>query len=72
MPNKFADEVKSIATELMLKNIQTEFGCEYFIVGRTPEDIVLGNGKKNVKFSRKNGKILERNVFNKTQKISRK
>lgn len=70
--NKYEVEVLKLASEVMLKNIKSEFSNSYFIVGRTDEHIVLGDGSKNVKFSRGNGRVLERAFFDKARNITRK
>lgn len=69
--NKYVAEVSTIAFPKLMKNITEEFGENFFIVSRTPEDIVLGNGNKNVKFSRANGKVLESVSFKGSRPIVR-
>ncbi|MFA7407863.1 MAG: hypothetical protein WCY93_08635 [Anaerolineaceae bacterium] len=49
--------------------VQTEFkGSPFFIVGRTLEYFVVGNGTKNVKFCRIKHRVLERREFEQNKK----
>lgn len=70
--NNHALEVSKIGGDSLMKSVRKEFSGNFFIVARTPDDLVLGDGIKNVKFSRKNNRVLERHVFEGSRSITRK
>jgi AICAR transformylase/IMP cyclohydrolase PurH len=69
--DRFAIEIFRIGGEKLLQAAHKEFKS-FFIVARTQEYVVLGNGEKNVSFSRKNFRVLERTNFEKTRNLQRK
>lgn len=70
--NKHAIEVARIGGDTLMKSVRKEFPSDFFIVARTPDDLVLSDSMKNVKFSRKNNRVLERHVFESSRGITRK
>jgi hypothetical protein len=68
----YALEIRHIGGDLLLNAVRKEFPKTFHIVSRTPDDVVLGDGIKNVKFSRKNNRVLERHVFEQTSALERK
>jgi hypothetical protein len=70
--NKHALEVSTIGGDALMKSVRKEFSGDFFIVARNHDDLVLGDGTKNVKFSRKNNRILERHIFETSRGITRK
>lgn len=70
--NKYALEVLHIGGEKLMNIVRKEFVDNFFVVARTPEYIVLGNGKKNVSFCRLKNKVLERVFFEGSTKLERK
>lgn len=70
--NKHAIEVLNIGGAALMKSVMKEFSNPFVIVSRTTDDIVLGDETKNIMFSRKTNKVLERNVFEKSRGITRK
>lgn len=69
--DRFATEIFRLGGERLLAAAHKEFKS-FFIVARTPEYVVLGDGSKNVSFSRKNFRILERVNFEKSRNLQRK
>lgn len=61
--NKYEAEVARIGGDKLMSAAREEFIKEFFIVARTDKIIVLGDETKNVSFSRKNSRVIERNVF---------
>jgi hypothetical protein len=73
MLNNYALEVLRAGGEAMLALANKEFKNGFVIVARTPEYIVLGDGEKNVSFSRGSKlRVIERFVFEKSRSIERK
>jgi hypothetical protein len=73
MLNNYALEVLRAGGEAMLALANKEFKKGFVIVARTPEYIVLGDGEKNVSFSRGSKlRVIERFVFEKSRSIERK
>ena len=70
--NNYAIEVARIGGDALMKAVRKEFANDFFIVARTADDLVLSDNKKNVKFSRKNNRVLERHVFEGSRGITRK
>ena len=70
--NKYAIEVTRIGGDALMKSVLKEFSSDFVIVSRTQDEIILGDNIKNVKFSRKNNRVLERHVFEGSRSISRK
>lgn len=70
--NKHALEVIHIGGAALMKSVMKEFSKPFVIISRTPEDIILGDETKNIRFSRKTNKVLERHVFEGSRGISRK
>ena len=70
--NNYAIEVARIGGDALMKAVRKEFANDFFIVARTAEDLVLSDNMKNVKFSRKNNRVLERHVFEGSRDITRK
>jgi hypothetical protein len=70
--NKYALEVLRIGGEKLMNLVSKEFASDFFIVARTQEYIVLGDGKKNVSFCRIKNRVLERFVFERENKLERK
>ncbi len=70
--NNYALEVLRIGGEKLMNVVRKEFEKDFFIVARTPEYIVLGNGTKNVSFCRMKNRVLERHVFEGETKLNRK
>lgn len=70
--NKYALEVLHIGGEKLLSVANKEFVKDFFIVARTPEYIVLGDGKKNVSFCRFKNRVLERFTTETESKLERK
>lgn len=70
--NKYEVEVARVGGDKLMSSVRKEFTKEFFIVARTDEIIVLGDASKNVSFSRKNSRVIERNVFDGARGIQRK
>jgi hypothetical protein len=70
--NKCALEVIRIGGEKLMSVVNKEFVKDFFIVARTPEYIVLGDGKKNVSFCRLKNRVLERFSIETESKLERK
>lgn len=70
--NKYALEVLRIGGEKLMNVVNKEFSKDFFIVARTPEYVVLGDGKKNVSFCRLKNRVLERNIIDRESKLERK
>jgi hypothetical protein len=65
-------EVTHIGGDALMKSVRKEFPNNFFIVARTQDDLVLGDKTKNVKFSRKTNRVLERHAFENSRGITRK
>lgn len=70
--NNYAAEILRIGGDALLKVAQKEFPESFHIVARTVEYVVIGDDDKNVMISRKNNRVQERNILNKTSSIGRK
>ena len=70
--NKYALEVLRIGGEKLMNVVNKEFSSNFFIVARTQEYIVLGDGKKNVSFCREKNRVLQRFTLDGESKIERK
>lgn len=70
--NKYETEVLRMSGEKVLAVAKKEFEGDFEIIARTDEMFVLGDRKKNVKFSRSRGSIVERFFFDASRVISRK
>ena len=64
--NNYAAEILRIGGEALLKVAQKEFPESFHIVSRTVEYVVIGDDNKNVMISRKNNRVQERNILNKS------
>lgn len=69
--DRYAIEIFRLGGEKLLATARKEFKT-FFIVARTQEYVVLGDGEKNVSFSRENFRVLERHHFGKTRNLQRK
>ena len=70
--NKYALEVKHIGGDKMLDLVNKEFTNSFFIIARTQDYIILGDGKKNVSFCRLKNEVLARTVHEQSFKLGRK
>jgi hypothetical protein len=70
--DNYALEVLHIGGETLMSVVRKEFKAAFFIVARTPEYIILGDGKKNVSFCRSKNKVLDRFVLDRDLKLERK
>jgi hypothetical protein len=70
--NKYAIEVTRIGGDALMKSVLKEFSSDFVIVSRTQDEIILGDNIKNIKFSRKNNRVLERHFFEGSRGITRK
>lgn len=64
--NNYAAEIVRIGGDALLKVAQKEFPDSFHIVARTVEYVVLGDDSKNVMISRKNNRVQERNILNRS------
>lgn len=70
--NKYYAEVARMGGDALMKSVLKEFPSDFTIISRNSDDIVLGDNTKNVKFSRKNNRVLERYLFEGSRSITRK
>jgi hypothetical protein len=70
--NKYAIEVTRIGGDALMKSVLKEFSSDFVIVSRNQDEIILGDNTKNVRFSRKNNRVLERHIFEGSRSITRK
>lgn len=70
--DKYAEEIRNIGGEQMLSVALKEFSKSFHIVGRTPDYVIIGDGAKNVKISRKNNRVQERHEFEHISALERK
>ena len=70
--DNYATEILRIGGDSLLKVAQKEFPDSFHIVARTVEYVVIGDDNKNVMISRKNNRVQERNILNKSSSIGRK
>lgn len=70
--NKYAQEVLTLGGKNILAVMQKDFPQGFFIVASDTERFVVGNGEKNLSYSRKTGKVLETCIFSSKVKLSRK
>lgn len=64
--NNYAAEILRMGGEALLKVAQKEFPESFHIIARTVEYVVIGDDNKNVMISRKNNRVQERNILNKS------
>jgi len=70
--NKYSVEVARMGGDALMKSVLKEFSSDFTIISRNCDYIVLGDNTKNVKFSRKNNRVLERHLFEGSRGITRK
>lgn len=70
--NNYAAEIIRIGGDAMLQIAQKEFPTQFHIIARTAEYVVIGDDNKNVMISRKNNRVQERNILNKSSSLGRK
>lgn len=64
--NSYAAEILRIGGDALLKVAQKEFPNSFHIIARTVEYVVIGDSNKNVMISRKNNRVQERYILNKS------
>jgi hypothetical protein len=72
MTSNHSLEIARAGGEKLLSLVLKEFTSSFFIVARTPDYIVVGDGEKNVSFSRAKNRVIERVILNKESAIERK
>jgi hypothetical protein len=70
--DNYALEILHIGGKELMTVVRKEFEAAFFIVARTPEYVVLGDGKKNVSFCRSKNKVLDRFSLDRDLKLERK
>lgn len=70
--NKYAQEVINRSNPKILSLMAKDFPKGFFIVASDTDQFVIGDGTKNISYSRTTGKILGTCIFSAKTKLSRK
>jgi hypothetical protein len=70
--NIYEQEVRNRSSQKVLDAMKRNFQQGFVIVGSDADTFTVGDGTKNVSYSRNSGKILSTHSFSSTQKLSRK